>query len=171
MLNTLLEITTVTSVAAYLGYWRVNLNRRRKYAWDLLMAYIEPKAPGQELRRQLCLNEGHSIWEEKWTTSQSTNGLWSMYVNAGIMLDTADSIAQNCTGVDQRLLATLRSDAMQVRASALIALSKHVGSQLSENAVSSAARTATYYADMLTSTAQLLEKNGNELAFGSVGAM
>jgi hypothetical protein len=172
MLNTVLGITIVASILAYFGYWRLNVQRRRKYAWNLLETYLEPKNRGAELRYQLCLDQTRAITrEEHLVSAHSANDLWSMYVNAGIMLDTADFVAQSCTGVDQGLLETLRSDATQVRAYALIALSKYAYDQVNDATMASASRAGIYYTDLLNRTTQLLDGNTPQLAFGSVAQM
>jgi hypothetical protein len=172
MLNTVLGITIAASIAAYFGYWRLNVHRRRKYAWDLLTAYLEPGDRCKGLNYPLRLDQGVGvIWGEKWRSVQGANGLWSMYVNAGIMLDTANFLAQNCEGIDRGLLESLRSDATQVRAYVLIALSKYACSQVNECALTSASRATAYYTDMLNGTTQLLDGNGVQLAFSSVGRL
>lgn len=97
--------------------------------------------------------------------------LWSMYMNAGVMLEIADFVDQNCTGVDKELLAALRDDAMQIRTCALMELTKYACSQVSEHTIGNAARAATHYADMLSRTAQLMEGNRIEESLNLVSSM
>jgi hypothetical protein len=94
-----------------------------------------------------------------------------MYMNAGLILEIANFVDQNCTGVDRELLAALRDDATQIRSCALIELTKYAGSQVSERTIGNAARAAAYYADMLSRTVQLLEGNRIEEALGFANAM
>jgi hypothetical protein len=172
VLNTVLAITIVASIAAYLGYSRINVRQRRKYAWDLLMAHLEPRNHAAEQRFQLCLDKGQDITrDEQWKGAQSANDLWSMYVNAGIMLETANYLARNYTGVDHELVETLRSDATQVRARALVALSSHACSQVNDYTAEGASRAAAYSADVLTRTTKLLDGNATQLAFSFASQM
>jgi len=170
MFSILLEFAIATSAAVYLGYRIASIRQRRKIAWELLTTHLQPKVPGSELLDQFCLDEGQATTLKRWSSVQNA-GLWSMYVNAGVMLEIADVAAQNCTGVDPELLAALRNDAMQIRTCALIELTKYACGQLSERAIANAASAATYYADMLSRTAQLLEGNRPELALGFANSM
>jgi hypothetical protein len=91
----------------------------------MLSAQLQPNCPGPEFLRQLHLNDEGSApkkegapWK-RWRSTQSA-GLWSMYSNAGVMLEIADFVDQKYKGVDQEALGALRDDAMQIRAFALI---------------------------------------------------
>jgi hypothetical protein len=98
-------------------------------------------------------------------------GLWSMHVNAGVMLEIANFVDQNCAGVDRELLAALRNDAMQIRTCALVELTKYVHSQVSEHTIANAASAARYYADMLSKTSQLLGGIRVEQALGQASSI
>jgi hypothetical protein len=89
-----------------------------------------------------------------------------MYSNAGVMLEIADFVDQKYKGVDQEALGALRDDAMQIRAFALIEITKYARSQMNEGTVANVARVATIYADMWSRTAQLLEANSAQVALG-----
>ena len=170
MFSILLEFTIATSAAVYLGYRVASIRQRRKIAWELLTTHLQPKGPGSELLREFCPDDAQANTWKRWKSVQSA-GLWSMYKNAGVMLEIADFAAENCRGVDRELIAALRNDAMQIRSCALIELTKYACGQVSERAIENAASAATYYADMLSRTAQLLEGNRVELALGFANSM
>ena len=60
--------------------------------------------------------------EETWELMRGARGLWAMYHNAGVMLEMAYYAARNSISSDLELLASLRSDAIQIRVGALTAL-------------------------------------------------
>lgn len=170
MFTSLLQITTIAVAALYFFYLLVSIHQRRKFIWALLKAEFLPKSPGPEQWRQLCLDGKQAATWEKWKNMQSA-GMWSMYVNAGVMLELANFVDQHCTGVDPGVLAALREDAMQIRSCSLMELTRHARSQVSQQTLGNAASAAMYYADMLSRTAQLLEGIKVEEALGFVGSI
>ncbi|MGD0346872.1 MAG: hypothetical protein ABSA85_08950 [Terracidiphilus sp.] len=170
MFSSVLETTIVAIAALYFFYRVMSLQQQRKFAWQLLSAKLQPKSPGAEQWHQLNLDGGQSATWERWRSMQSA-GLWSMYVNAGVMLEIANFVDQNCTGVDPGLIAALRDDAMQIRSCSLVELTKYACSQVSEGTIGNAARAATYYADMLSKTALLMEGIKIEEALSFAGSL
>ena len=171
MFIVVLEFVIAIGAAAYLGNQVASFRRRRRLAWEMLSAQLQPNCPGPEFLRQLHLNDEGSApkkegapWK-RWRSTQSA-GLWSMYSNAGVMLEIADFVDQKYKGVDQEALGALRDDAMQIRAFALIEITKYARSQMNEGTVANVARVATIYADMWSRTAQLLEANSAQVALG-----
>jgi hypothetical protein len=165
MFSALLEFTIAISASIFLSYQVIRIHKRRKIAWELLTAQLQPKSPGPKRLHQFSLDEGEAAAWKRWRGAQGA-GLWSMYAHAGVMLEIADFVDKNCAGVDRELLGTLRNDATQIRTCALIELTKYACSQVSERTISNAASAAAYYADMLSKTAQLLEGNSAQLALG-----
>lgn len=165
MFTSLLQTIIVAISALYFFYLLVSIHQRRKFIWGLLTANLQPKSSGPQLERQLRLNKKQAAAWDKWKNMQSAS-LWSMYVNAGVMLELANFVDQHCTGVDPGVLAALRNDAMQIRSCSLVELTGRACSQVSQHTIGNAASAATYYADMLTRTAQLLEGINVEEALG-----
>ena len=86
-------------------------------------------------------------------------GLWTMYENASVMLEMADYAARFSDSVDRELLATLRSDAMQIRVSVLSTLAKYAFSQVNESISANVSNAASMYTEMAARTAELLQAN------------
>jgi hypothetical protein len=94
-----------------------------------------------------------------------------MYENARVMLEMADYAARNSDSVDRELLATLRSDAMQIRVCVLTALAKYAFSQVNESICANVSRAASMYTEMAARTAELLQMNGGDMVPDFVPAM
>ena len=92
-----------------------------------------------------------------------------MYENAQVMLNMADYADRNSNSVDRELLATLRSDATQIRECVLIALSKQSGSKVSEGTRSNVSNATSIYTDMVARMAELMGPNGGALGAGFAG--
>jgi hypothetical protein len=97
--------------------------------------------------------------EEKWQLIRGAQGLWTLYENASVMLEMADYAARNSDSVDGEMLATLRSDAMQIRVCVLTALAKYAFSQVNESISVNVSHAASMYTEMATRTAELLQAN------------
>ncbi|MFZ0339965.1 MAG: hypothetical protein WAL45_18195 [Terracidiphilus sp.] len=165
MYTSLLQTILIALAALYFFYLMVTIHQRRKFAWELLASKFMPVGRDRDQWRQLCLEGGQTATWERWRSMQSA-GLWSMYVNAGVMLEIANFVDQNCTGVDPQVLEALRNDAMQIRTCSLMQITKYTCSQVSEHTIGNAASAAKCYADMLSRTAQLLEGIKVEEALG-----
>jgi len=172
MIFPLLEVSAVVLVAAYLGYWRLNARRRNAQTWDSLMARLRPDWSARELSDQFLWKEGlTSTPEDTWTRMQGPHGLWVMYQNAKTMLDMADYADRNCENVDRVLLATLRSDAMQIRLCVLMALAQYAFTQASEGVRVNAFRAASMYTGMAARMTQLLQESAAVMVPDFVAAM
>src|SRR6476661_7395917 len=133
MIFPLLQIAAVALVALYFVKWRANVRRRNNQSWDSLIARLRPDWSARELSDQFLWKEGlTSTPEDTWTRMQGPHGLWVMYQNAKVMLEMADYAGRNCENVDRVLIATLRSDAMQIRLCVLMALTQYAFTQASE---------------------------------------
>jgi hypothetical protein len=163
-------------VASHLTYLRFNIRRRQALAWEMLASNLSPKMqrnlPGQELGQQSNrTEEWNATPEEQWRSINGAHGLWAMYEDARVMLDMANYAARNSDTVDKELLASLRSDAVQIRISVLLALSKYACSQVNESTCANVARAAATYAAMMDHMAQLLQANNGALVTGLASTM
>jgi len=123
MIFPLLQIAAVALVALYLGRWRSGVRRRNSQSWDSLLARLRPDWSARELSDNFLWKEGLSATQaDAWQRMEGPKGLWAMYQNARVMLEMADYAATRCTEVDPLLLATIRSDAMQIRVCVFMAL-------------------------------------------------
>lgn len=180
MIPILLEIVAILAVAGHLTYLRYSLHRRQSQAWDLLVAQLQPKLQqklqpnfsGHELQQRFNGNAGQNATpEERWQNINGAHGLWALYEDARVMLDMANYAARNSDTVDQKLLASLRSDAVQIRICVLLALSKYACSQVNETTWAQVSRAAAIYAGMMDHMAQLLQANDGALVTRLASAM
>lgn len=167
-----IAIGIIASTAIYLINWRVSFRRRQTSARKLLFAQLYREPDGSELSLQFLLSEKHDLRRDaKSQGTRSAHQLWVMYQNAGIMLEVVNLAESDFQSADQEFLATLRNDALKIRALVLVALPKHACNQVSEATRSSAARATAIYVRMVSQTAQLLQANGRALVPDFAGSM
>jgi hypothetical protein len=172
MIFTLLQVTAVFGAAAYLNHWRARVRRRNSQTWGSLVARLRPDWNSRELSDPaLWVNGPGATPEEKWERMHGARGLVAMFQNAGVMLEMADYAERNSDTVAPELLASLRSDALQIRISALDALARYAFSQVNESICVNALRTASMYMEMTNRMALLLRANACGMVPNFVAAM
>lgn len=172
MIFPLLQIAVVALVALYFGRWRLDVRRRSTQSWESLLLRLRPDWSARELSDQFLWKEGlNATPEDTWARLQGPRGLWVMYQNARVMLEMADYAVRNSDSVDLVLLATLRSDAMQIRFCVVMALTQYAFSQASEGVRVNAFRAASMYTGMAARMTQLLQENAAVLVPDFVSAM
>jgi hypothetical protein len=172
MLFALVQIAIVTGVAAYLFLWRSRMRRRNAQSWEALLARLRPDWSARELSDHFLWKEGiDASPEDAWRRMQGPKGLWVMFKNAGVMLEMADFAAKNDNSVDPVAVATLRSDAMQIRLCVLMALGQYGFTQASEGVCVNAYRAASMYAAMAARMTQLLQEHAAIMVPDFVAAM
>ncbi|MGA8744040.1 MAG: hypothetical protein WB561_22800 [Terracidiphilus sp.] len=172
MILLVLQIAAIATVAIYLVRWRVGLRRRNAQSWDSLIARLRHDWSARELSDQFLWKEGLSVTpDDTWTRLQGPHGLWAMYQNAKVMLELADYATRNSDHVDRVLLETLRSDAMQIRVCALMALAQYAFSHANEGVRVNAFRAASMYTGMAARMTQLLQEHAGVRIPDFVAAM
>lgn len=172
MLLPLLQVALLTILALYLVRWREIARRKSAQSWDSLIARIRPDWSARELSEHYLWREGINVSpEEAWNRIRGVHGLWAMYQNARVMLEMADYAARNCESADRDLLATLRSDALQIRVCVLTALVQYACTQASEGVRINAFRAASMYTGMAARMTQLLQQNAALMVPNFVAAM
>lgn len=172
MILVVLQAVAVMAAAAYLHHWSVRARRRNSQTWGSLLARLRPDWNSRELNDPaLWAKALHATPEEKWQRIEGARGLVAMYQNASVMLEMADFAARNSDTVDRDLLASLRSDAMQIRISVLAALARYAFSQVNESICVNALRAASIYTEMTTHMTQLLNQNAAGMVPNFVAAM
>jgi hypothetical protein len=172
MVSILLEIAGVFALAIYLVHWRAAVRRRNEQSWDSLIARLRADWSARDLSDQFLWKEGlNATPEDAWQRMEGAKGLWIMYQNARVMLEMADFVANNDPSVDRLLLETLRSDAMQIRVSVLMGLTKYAFSQASEGVRINAYRAASTYSGMAARLTQLLQEHAAVIVPDFVAAM
>jgi hypothetical protein len=172
MILPLLQIAAIAFAAICLCGFRASMRRRNEQSWDSIMARLRLDPSTQRLGdRSIWNGDLNMTPEEKWQLIRGAHGLWTMYENARVMLEMADYAARNSDSVDRELLATLRSDAMQIRVCVLTALAKYAFSQVNESICANVSRAASMYTEMAARTAELLQMNGGDMVPDFVPAM
>ena len=172
MILPLLQIAAIAVAAICLYGFRAGMRRRNAQSWDSLVARLRLDSSTRRLGDQSIWNGNLNVTpEEQWQLICGARGLWTMYENARVMLEMADYAARNSDSVDRELLATLRSDAMQIRVCVLTALAKYAFSQVNESISANVSHAASMYTEMAARTAELLQVSGNNMAPNFVPAM
>lgn len=160
MILLLFQFIAVAAVAVYLVGWYRRNRRRNGQTWDALLARLRLDWSPREMSAQFLWKEGiEATPEDAWQRMQGPKGLWVMYQNARVMIEMADFAARNSQTVDRVLVATIRSDAMQIRLCVLAALLQYAFSQASEGVRVNAFRAAQSYTGMAARMTQLLQEN------------
>jgi hypothetical protein len=172
MILSLLQFAAIAGVALYLYRWRNGVRRRNTQTWDSLLASLHSSWSGRELSEHFLWKEGLSATpEDVWQRMEGPKGLWAMFQNAKVMLEMADYAAKNSEGVDSLLLATLRSDAMQIRLCVLLALAQYALSEASEGVRINTFRAAQMYTGMTARMTGLLQDHAAGIIPDFVAAM
>jgi len=149
----LFPIVIAAAAAIILFRWAKQVRHRNEQSWDSLVARLQPARDLRELTEI-------ATPEERWQQVAGAQGLWAMYQNAKVMLDMADYAACHSESVDRELLATLRSDALQIRLLVIGALTQYAVHRLNDSIGVNALRAATMYQEMSARMGELLEVNG-----------
>jgi hypothetical protein len=168
----LIQVALLMLLAVYLLRWRQTVRQKSQQSWESLIARLRPDWSARELSEHFLWREGINVTpEETWTRIRGAHGLWAMYQNAKVMLEMADYASRNCELVDRELLATLRSDAMQIRVCVLTALVQYACTQASEGVRVNTFRAASMYTGMAARMTQLLQQNAAIMVPNFVAAM
>jgi hypothetical protein len=172
MILPLLQTAAIAAAAVCLYRFVDGMRRRNAQSWDSLVARLRLDSSTRRLGDQSVWNGDLQVTpEEKWQLIRGAHGLWTMYENARVMLEMADYATRHGDSVDSELLATLRSDAMQIRVFVLSALAQYAFSQVNESICENVSRAASVYTEMAMRTAELLQVNGRSMAPNFVPAM
>jgi hypothetical protein len=172
MILSVLQIAIVASIAFYLYRWRSAVRRRNSQTWNSLLTRLRPDWSARELSDHFLWKEGLSATpEDAWQRMDGPKGLWVMYQNAQVMLEMADYAAKSSPNVDRLLVATLHSDAMQIRVCVLMALARYAFSSASEGVRVNAFRAASMYTGMAARMTQLLQDQAADMVPDFVAAM
>jgi len=172
MVFALVQWGSIAAFAVYLVYMRMRMRRRNSQSWEVLLARLRPDWSARELSDHFLWKEGLDVSpEDAWQKMQGPRGLWVMFKNAGVMLEMADFATKHASGVDPVVIATLRSDAMQIRLCVLMALAQYGFTQASEGVRVNAFRAATMYTSMAARMTALLQEHAAIMVPDFVAAM
>jgi hypothetical protein len=172
MVYALIQIAILALIALYLVLSRNRARRRNAQSWDALLARLRPDWSARELSNNFLWKEGiDATPEDAWKRMEGPRGLWVMFQNAGVMLEMADFAAKNGSMIDPVAVATLRSDAMQIRLCVLMALAQYALSQATEGVKVNAFRAANIYSGMAARMTALLQNHAAMVLPDFVAAM
>jgi hypothetical protein len=172
MLIALLQLAALVSLAILLGRWRTSVRRRNAATWDSLVARLRVDWSARDLSDSFLWKEGTDATpQEIWTRIQGAHGLWAMYQNAGVMLEMVDFATRSGACNDLELMATLRSDALQIRVCVLMALAQYAFTHASEGVRINAFRAANLYTGMAARMTRLLQESAAVVLPDFVAAM
>jgi len=168
----LIQIAVLAAVALYFVYLRGRMRRRNAQSWDSLLARLRPDWSARELSDNFLWKEGiNATPEDAWRRMEGPKGLWVMFQNAGVMLEMADFAVKNGGAVDPVIIATLRSDAMQIRLCVLMAIGQYAFTQAGEGVRVNAFRAASMYTSMAARMTELLQEHAAVMVPDFVAAM
>ncbi len=172
MIVLLLQVATISCIAILLVRWRCAVGRRNAQTWQSLLARLRLDWSARELSDRFLWKEGvDATTEDVWQRLEGPRGLCVIYRNAQVMQEMAEYAARNSEGVDPMLLATLRSDAIQIRVCVLMALAQYAFTQASEGVRVNAFRAAQMYAGMAARMTRLLQNHAAVVLPDFVAAM
>jgi len=172
MILPLLQVLIFAALVAWFVRWRVAVKQRSRQTWDTLLSRLRVDWSARELSDNFLWKEGlNATPDDAWTRIEGPRGLWAIYQNAGVMMEMADYAARNCQDVDRVLVATLRSDAMQIRLCVMMGLAQYGFTQASEGVRINAFRAAEMYTAMAARMTRLLQENAAVVLPDFVAAM
>lgn len=169
MISIVLSTLFMVGLAIFLLRSRMQARRRSAQSWDQLVARLEPGWSARQLGE--CIRNQDATPEERWESLCGARGLYVMFQNAKVMLDMADYAARNGSSIDCDLLAELRSDALQIRVSVVMALAQYATHQVNERICANALHAASMYKDMSARMSNVLAVSGQPMVPQLMGAM
>src|ERR1700743_1773667 len=172
MILPLLQVLIFAALVTWFVRWRVAVKRRGRQTWDSLLSRLRVDWSARELSDNFLWKEGlNATPDDAWTRMEGPRGLWAIYQNAGVMMEMADYAARNCQDVDRVLVATLRSDAMQIRLCVLMGPAQYGFEEASEGVGIKGFRGADTDSSMAARMTRLLQENAAVVLPDFVAAM
>lgn len=163
MLLPILSIAVTAVPAAYAVYWRRSQAKRRNADWESIVSRLHSNSEfgfSELSERYLYSPAIQATSEDIWPRISGTNGLWAMFVNAGVLMELADyATAHGGEAVPELLIEELRSDALHLRIAVLTALLRYGLSRSGVSASVNAYRAACAYGAMLAHVTTLFQEH------------
>ena len=163
MILPILIVATTAVPAAYAIYWRRTQARRRSADWDSILSRFRSHSEfgfADISEQYLYSPEIEATPKDIWSRIHGAQGLWAMFVNAGVLMELADyAAAHGGEAVPEMLVEELRSDALQLRVAVLIALARYGLSHSGVSASVNAHRAACAYGSMLAHMTTLFQEH------------
>lgn len=157
------QVISIILIAAILTAWQLSVIRRNRRSWDQILRRLRMDWSGHALSDNFPWHPEMPLSpDETWLQIQGVRGLFVMFNNAGVMLEIADYAVRNSTSeqvVDPMAIAALRSDALQIRIFALIALLQYGFLRATAGVRTSAQHTAIHYTLLTSRIIALLQEH------------
>lgn len=163
MIITILSIALTAIPAAYAVYWRRNQAKRRNADWNSILVRLRSNSEfgfAEVTERYLYSPNIQATPQDIWPRIHGVNGLWAMFVNAGVLMELADyASTHGGEAVPEMLIEELRSDALQLRLAVLTAILRYGFSRSGVSASVNAHRAACAYSAMLAHMTTLFQEH------------
>lgn len=163
MILPILTIAATAVPAAYTIYWRRTQTKRRCANWDSIVARFRSNSEFgfAEITDRYLYSPGiHATPQDIWPRIQGVNGLWAMYINAGVLMELADYASMHGgEAIPEMLIEELRSDALQLRLAVFVAMVRYGFSRSGVSASVNAYRAACAYSSMLAHMTTLFQEH------------
>src|SRR5580692_6891937 len=165
MILPLLQVILTAVLVAYAGFWRRQQMKRRAKSWDGIISQLRCNDWGIEeiSERFLYKSEVQVTTKDVWQRIHGCKGLWAMYKNSPVLIQLADYAAEHGEGVDEEMLAGLRSDAFQIRLHVMLALAQYVLSASPMGASVNAHRAVSTYSAMMVRLTAFIQEYSSQL--------
>jgi hypothetical protein len=165
MILPILSIALISAPAAYAVHWHRAQTKRRNADWNSILSRFRSNSEfgfSEITERFLYSPAVQATPEDIWPRIHGADGLWAMFVNAGVLMELADYSSAHSNGaVPEMLLEELRSDALQLRLAVLIALLRYGFSRSGVSASVNAHRAACAYGSMLAHMTTLFQEHSS----------
>src|SRR5271169_4020508 len=162
MILTLISVAVPSVLFAYAVYWRRGQTKRKAADWDSIVARLRSNSAFNfdEVAERYLYSDGiRATPRDIWSRIDGANGLWAMFINAGVLMQLADYATEHGKDVPEELIEELHSDALQIRIAVLMALAKYGFSRSGVAASVNAHRAATAYSSMLAHITTLFQEH------------
>lgn len=163
MILPILTVVVAAIPAAYAIHWRRSQTQRRNAGWDSILSRFRSHSQfgiAEISERYLYSPAIQATPENIWPRIRGAEGLWAMFVNAGVMMELADYAAEHGgEQIPEMLIEELRSDALQLRIAVLVALLRYGVSRSGVSASVNAHRAACAYSAMLAHMTTLFQEH------------
>lgn len=163
MIFPIISIAVTAVPAAYAVYWRRVQTRRRTADWNSIVARFRSNSEFgfAEISDRYLYSPGiQATPEDIWPRIHGADGLWAMFINAGVLIELADYAATHGgEAIPELLIEELRSDALQLRLAVLVAMTRYAFSRSGVSASVNAHRAACAYSAMLAHMTTLFQEH------------
>lgn len=163
MIFPIISIAVTAVPAAYAVYWRRAQTRRRTADWNSIAARFRSNSEFgfAEISDRYLYSSGiQATPEDIWPRIHGADGLWAMFINAGVLMELADYAATHGgEAIPELLIEELRSDALQLRLAVLVAMTRYAFSRSGVSASVNAHRAACAYSAMLAHMTTLFQEH------------